>query len=98
MNHTYLIRQAKAWIKRKTGPGEIVRIVPQIENTGKVMCYKLYIAYGTLQDDLPDEKNPDYLGRILFDTEGYWIYDGNLLSVVEQEQLGKFIINYVESI
>ena len=95
MNNTYLIKQANAWVKRRTGPDEIVRIVPDVEKEGKVLSYRLYIAYGTLKDDLPDNQNPDYLGRILFDTEGYWIYDGEMLAVAEQEQLAKFIINYI---
>jgi hypothetical protein len=98
MNNTYLIRQANAWVKRKTGPGEIVRIIPDIENEGKPLRYRLYIAYGSLKGDLPDDQNPDYLGRILFDAEGYWIYDREILTVIEQEQLAKFIINHVEVI
>jgi len=84
MNHTYLFKEAKAWVKRKTGPDEIVRIVPDMENEGEVLCYNLFIAYD----------NPDYLGRILFDAQGYWIYDGNVFSVTEQEQLAAFIVNY----
>jgi hypothetical protein len=36
------------------------------------------------------------LGRVLFDADGYWIYDGEELSVDEQEQLGRFIINHME--
>ena len=86
--------QAKAWVKRKTGPDEIVRILPDMENDGAPMSYKLYIAYGCMTDHLPDGKNPDYLGKILFDANGYWIYDGDMLSVTEQEQLAKFICNY----
>jgi hypothetical protein len=46
--------------------------------------------------ELPDEANPDYLGKILFDTEGHWIYDGNMLSIAEQEQIGVFISTYEE--
>lgn len=83
------INEAKAWIKRKSGPNEIVRIVPAIENNGAAKSYHLYAAY---------EEDPDYLGRILFDVKGYWIYDGEVLTITEQEQLAKFIINYAESI
>ncbi|HZX59839.1 MAG TPA: hypothetical protein VFE54_13980, partial [Mucilaginibacter sp.] len=61
-----LTKEAKAWVKRKNGPDEIVRVVPDMENNN-VMIYNLYTAF--------DEK-PDYLGRILFDTQSYWIYDG----------------------
>ncbi len=83
-----LTREAKAWVKRKNGPDEIVRIVPDMKNNN-VMSYNLYTAF--------DEK-PDYLGRILFDEQGYWIYDGESLTIAEQEQVAKFIINYVEAI
>ncbi|WP_259065029.1 hypothetical protein HDF24_00355 [Mucilaginibacter sp. X4EP1] len=44
--------------------------------------------------DLPDDQNPDYLGRILFDDDGNWIYDGDTISIMEQEQLANFLINY----
>ena len=89
MNHTFLTGEAKAWIKRKSYPDEIVRIVPDLENKGAVLGYMLYTAF---------DESPDYMGRILFDTEGYWIYDGEELTVTEQEQVAKFIINYVESV
>jgi hypothetical protein len=98
MNNIYRIRQANAWVKRSAGPDEIIRIVPDMENQSDVLRYKLYIAYGNLRDDLTDEKNPDYLGRILFDAAGYWIYDGDTLTITEQEQLAKFIINYSETL
>jgi hypothetical protein len=84
-----LAKEAKAWVKRKSGPDEIVRVVPDMENKSKVLSYGLYTAF--------DEK-PDYLGRILFDAQNYWIYDGETLTIAEQEQLAKFIINYVETL
>jgi hypothetical protein len=96
MNNTYLIREAKAWVKRRTGPDEIVRVVPDMENG--MLSYRLYIAYGARGNNLTDDKNPDYLGRILFDAQNYWIYDGEELSVIEQEQVARFIISYVEVI
>ena len=83
------LKEAKAWVKRKNGPDEVIRVVPDITHNGPVQGFHLYIAY---------EQDPDYLGRILFDAQGYWIYDGDILSVAEQEQLAKFIINYEESV
>ena len=88
-NHTFLTGEAKAWLKRKKGPDEVVRVIPDNNNDEGVMSYELYTAF---------EKAPDYLGRILFDPEGYWIYDGETLTIAEQEQVAKFIINYVEGI
>ena len=46
--------------------------------------------------ELTDEQNPDYLGKILFDDDGNWIYDGDQLTIMEQEQIGEFISNYEE--
>jgi len=89
MKNIELIREAKAWVKRKSGPDEIVRIVPNSENKGAGLSYELYTAF---------DERPDYLGRILFDAQGYWIYDGENLSVTEQEQVARFIINYVETL
>jgi hypothetical protein len=85
----YLIREAKAWLRRVRGPGQFVTIVPDMENGSEVLAYNLFVAY---------EQNPEALGRILFDAEGYWIYDGNLLTIPEQEQLARFIINYQEKL
>ena len=69
-----------AWLKRKNGPDEVIKVIPDAVCTDAALVYDLYIAF--------DEA---CLGRILFDKEGYWIYDGNALTVDEQEQLGKFI-------
>ncbi|WP_345951996.1 hypothetical protein ABDD95_11275 [Mucilaginibacter sp. PAMB04274] len=84
---TYLDREAKAWLKRKKGPDEILRIVPDRLTDGHIPNYALFTAF---------DENPEYLGCILFDAKGYWIYDGDILSVTEQEQVAKFIINYTE--
>jgi hypothetical protein len=86
---TELTGEAKVWIKRKNGPGEVIRVVPDMEYNKTVMSYQLYTAF---------DKNPDHLGQVLFDMQGYWIYDGEVLSVAEQEQVAKFIINYVDRI
>jgi hypothetical protein len=88
-NNTYLSKEAKAWIKRKSGPDEIIQVVRDLENDGAGLSYQLYTAF---------DKDPDYLGRILFDAQGYWIYDGDILAIPEQEQVAKFIIGYTESI
>ncbi len=80
----YLIKEAIAWVKSGPESHGVVQIVPDIAEEGKVLCYQLYTAY---------EPNPDYLGRILFDAKGFWIYDGEVLTVAEQEQLAKFIIS-----
>ncbi len=88
IHNTNLITEAKAWIKRERGPNEIVKVVGNTESTG-VISYELFTAYS---------ETPDYFGRILFDTEGYWIYDGDALTIREQEQVAKFIINYVEAV
>ena len=83
----YLIKEAIAWVKSGPESHEVVQIIPDLVWEGKGLCYRLFTAY---------EPDPDYLGRILFDTHGYWIYDGETLTIAEQEQVAKFIINYVE--
>jgi len=76
-----LTTEAKAFIKRKQGPDEVIRIAR--DGVQKPISYNLYTAF---------DENPDYLGRILFDVQGYWIYDGNVLAIAEQEQVARFII------
>lgn len=89
MNNAYLINDVKAWVKRKNGPDEVVRILLDAESRDATLCYQLFTAF---------DEHPDYLGRILFDDQGYWIYDGETLGIAEQEQLARFIIGYIEHI
>ncbi len=84
----YLKEEARAWLTRNNGTSEVIRVVPSI-GPSMQQCYELYVAY---------EPNGESLGRILFDDNLYWIYDGGYLSVQEQEQVASFIVNYVERI
>jgi hypothetical protein len=77
--------EAKAWIRRGKSEDEIVRILPDVVPDGAPAIYHLFTAF---------DEHPTYLGKILFDVKGYWIYDGEVLQVAEQEQLANFIINY----
>jgi hypothetical protein len=43
-------------------------------------------------DDLLDNESPYYQGRILFDENKNWIYDGDKFTPPEQEQLAFFIM------
>lgn len=79
--------ETKVWVKRKNGAGEIIRVMLDPSGGSKVIAYNLYNAF---------DEHPDYLGRILFDAKGYWIYDGSVMSIDEQEQLAKFIICHVK--
>ena len=74
-----------AWIKRKNLPDEVVSIIHDTQCTDAPLAYNLYTAFEGV-----------YLGRILFDDQGYWIYDGVELIIPEQEQLGKFIRQNME--
>src|SRR4051794_26924292 len=87
VKNTGLVTEAKVWLKGNNGPGEIIRIVLDSVIGSKVTAYNLYNTF---------DETPDYLGRILFDAEGYWIYDGSVFGIAEQEQLAKFIIDYVK--
>jgi hypothetical protein len=60
--------------------------------------YYLYAAaIETDFDEYLTEEDPSYLGKILFDNDLNWIYDGEFFSVNEQEQIGEFIKNYTET-
>ena len=47
-----------------------------------------------LNNDLPDNMNPDYLGRLEFDSQSNWTYTGDLLSLDEQKQAAVYILRY----
>jgi hypothetical protein len=42
---------------------------------------------------LPDNDNPDYLGRLIFKDKLHYNYEGELLSREEQKQIGNYLIN-----
>jgi hypothetical protein len=88
VNDISLYNEAKVYLKRKGLPDLVVKIAPEINHQRRRLCYELYAAYN----------NPDYLGRILFDEQGYWIYDGDDFSIDEQEHIARFIINNGEKI
>lgn len=82
----HLAEEAKVWVKRKNRKDEILRVVPDFDDSKVIFTYRLYYAFAA-------GNNCD-LGCILFDLQGYWIYDGDVLSIEEQEQVGRFIINH----
>lgn len=77
--------EAKAWIRFRNGSQGVISITSNGALTAPQ--YAIFTAY---------ETDPDYLGCILFDEAGYWIYDGEILHPDEQEQIAQFIINYQE--
>src|SRR4051812_18775706 len=87
VKHISLITEAKVWIKGKNGTSEIIHVMLDHYVGTKVIAYNLYNAF---------DEHAAYLGRILFDLNGYWIYDGSVMSIDEQEQLAKFIICHVK--
>ncbi|WP_345951284.1 hypothetical protein ABDD95_07590 [Mucilaginibacter sp. PAMB04274] len=86
LKHQLLTIEMKAWLKHRNGTSDVVRILPD-DSSHAAQCYQIYTAYG---------EYPGYLGRILFDQEGCWIYDGHDLDIAEQEQLANFILRPVE--
>ena len=47
-------------------------------------------------DELPDEQNPDYLGRFIFKDREVSHFEGDVLNVAEQAYLAVFIESYHE--
>lgn len=47
-------------------------------------------------DDLPDEQNPDYLGKFVFEDGSVKHFEGQVLSIAEQAHLAVFIETYQE--
>jgi hypothetical protein len=46
--------------------------------------------------DLPDEQNPDYLGKFVFENGSVQHFEGAVLSLAEQAYLAVFIESYEE--
>lgn len=84
--YTFLEYGVKAWVKSRNGASRILQVTPG-DTSDHPRSYLLSVAY---------EKDSDGLGRILFDEQGYWIYDGDDLTVDEQEQVVKVIARLKE--
>jgi hypothetical protein len=52
--------------------------------------------FGEENDELPDEQNPDYLGKFVFEGGSVIHYEGQVLSLAEQAYLAVFIETYQE--
>ncbi|MBE9663124.1 hypothetical protein [Mucilaginibacter myungsuensis] len=74
--------EMKAWLKHRDGSSNVIRILPD-RNGPAAQFYLLFTAYDAYPADL---------GRILFDADGYWIYDGDELKVEQQEQVAGMIM------
>jgi hypothetical protein len=68
------------WVKRKNGPDAVVSVIHDLQCCEAFLVFNVYSAF-----------EEDFLGRILFDDEYYWIYDGEVLTINEQEQLARVI-------
>jgi len=51
---------------------------------------------GEVNDGLPDEANPDYLGKFIFEDGQVSYFDGGVLSIAEQAYVAVFIESYQE--
>lgn len=78
MKRMYLGRAATAHLTRPYKESLMIRVVPLKEGEDS----SIY--------DLTGEDG--FMGRILFDEQGYWIYDGNDLTVEESEKMAEFIL------
>jgi len=99
----YLKREELARILAKDGTEAFVHIRP---DEADPLVFKLFTSIPGMftvfeaptppgyvdPDTLSDFENPHYVGRMLFDREGNWIYDGDQFIPGEQEQLIKYII------
>ncbi len=70
-------------LKWKHGRNKVVWIILDLNYNDALLSYLLYTAC---------DKNPDYLDMILFDAQGYWIYDGEALTIAKTKQVAKFIM------
>ena len=66
-----------------------------IYNRSELFSGKPLIKYKN--DDLPDEQNPDYLGKFTIGATGEWHYLGNLLNEEEQLQLAQHVREFISS-
>lgn len=99
----YLQEKEIAEIKDNGGKEIFISVRPDIDDPLVFKFFNSFPGYFYIReevrpagyinpDDLPDNESPYYLGRILFDEDENWIYDGDKFTPGEQEQLAVFII------
>jgi threonyl-tRNA synthetase len=93
-----LINPLTLGVTRDTGNDINIVIAPQLTITPQTITsdniFELYLSAEETDDGYLSLSEPVFLGRILFDKNGHWIYDSDLLTVAEQEQIADCIINY----
>lgn len=60
-----------------------------VDNESSLFTEKLEID--EKNDDLPDEKNPDFLGELTLNANGRPNYKGDLLNAAEQDGVAQYI-------
>jgi hypothetical protein len=91
----YQTRRANKWLKRKDGSTLMIRVVPNFSQGDGAEDHGI-LEYLLYEEDFRglNALLPPYLGRILFDNEHNWIYDGGVLTVFEEEQVADFICHF----
>ena len=96
-------RPASKWLKRKDGSTLVIKIEPVFKPVaGTERGQNEYLLYKDdfgmfdilFDKELAENANPkpEFMGRILFDYRDNWIYDGEALTVFEEEQIADFIL------
>jgi hypothetical protein len=82
-------------IKSKTieFPGKAIKIIPNFDRIEEAMEEGVltYHLYNVSEEDIDNF----YFGKMLFDLEDNWIYEGETFSPIEQEKVADFILNDV---
>lgn len=102
MNKAFLTGPQTVTIDRKHGGRLTLRVTPEFDNSiesGRLTFQLSREDYGMFQ--LFHVESPGYeapkieqLGRLLFDCEENWVYDGDKLAVEEQEEVAGFITGH----
>ena len=105
MDKAFLSAPQTITIDCKQGGQLILRIIPEFDDATEALIYG-GLAFQLLREDygmfqlfhveVPGYEAPkmESLGRLLFDREENWIYDGDKLTIDEQEEAAGFITGH----
>jgi len=98
MDKAFLSGPQTITIDCKQGGQLILRIIPEFDDATEALIYG-GLAFQLLREDYveaPGYEAPkmESLGRLLFDHEENWIYDGDKLTIDEQEVAAEFITGH----
>ncbi|MEO6850983.1 MAG: hypothetical protein ABI166_10140 [Mucilaginibacter sp.] len=95
MDKAFLSGPQTITMDSKQGGQLTLRVIPEYNDATEALIYG-GLAFQLFHVEVPGYEAPkmELLGRLLFDREENWVYDGDKLTIDEQEEAAGFITGH----